>query len=251
MINFYIVSIFPQIIECYTSYGILSKAIKKGIVKVEPINPRDFCEKVDDVAYGGFPGMVLKPEPIFKAYHHILSKTKEKPFVIKTEPWGEKLNQTLISELKHHKSIIILCGRYEGMDHRTNKIVDLSISIGDFVLSGGELVALSIVDGVSRLLEGVLSDKQSIAEDSFTNRWLGYPVYTRPEVFEKEPIPWVLKTGNHELINWWSLWERISLTVKKRPDMIPKHLNEIENLFLKAVKLNLAFEEILAWKNKL
>ncbi len=251
MIDFYVISIFPQIIECYTNYGVLSKAIKKGVVKVNTVNPRDFHEKVDDIAYGGFPGMVLKPEPIFDAYKYILSKLEEKPLVIKGEPWGKKLNQNLLYQLKDKKNIIILCGRYEGMDERINSIVDLEVSLGDFILSGGEILALSIIDGVSRLLEGVLSDKESINQDSFSNRWLGYPIYTRPEDYEGYKIPWVLKTGNHKLIELWSLWERIKLTLKKRPDLIPADLNDIESLFLKAIKQNLSFEEIIFWKKKL
>ncbi len=251
MINFFVVSIFPEIIDCYTKFGILSKAIKQGIVKVHTLNPRNFHEKVDDTAYGGFPGMVLKPEPILASYRHILSITKEKPFVIKPEPWGKRIDQNILNYLKNKKNIIILCGRYEGMDKRIDTIVDLDLSVGDFILSSGEIVALSIIDGVSRLLEGVLSDSESLKQDSFSNRWLGYPVYTRPENFEGYRIPWVLKTGNHKLIELWSLWERIELTFKSRPDLIPKDLTELENLFLKAIKSNLSFEEVIQWHKKI
>jgi tRNA (guanine37-N1)-methyltransferase len=251
MINFFVVSIFPEIIECYTKFGILSKAIKQGFVSVHTVNPRNFYEKVDDTAYGGFPGMVLKPEPIVAAYEHVLSITSQKPFVIKPEPWGKTINQHILNNLKNKKNIIILCGRYEGMDKRIDNIVDLDISIGDFILSSGELVALSIIDGITRLLEGVLSDKESLEQDSFSNKWLGYPVYTRPEEFKGHKIPWVLKTGNHKLIELWSLWERIELTVKLRPDLIPKKITNIEKLFLEAIKTNLSFEEILGWNKKL
>lgn len=248
MIEFFVVSAFPDIINCYTKFGVLSKAIKQGLVKVSAVNPRDFYEKIDDAAYGGFPGMVLKPEPILASYEHILSITKEKPFVIKPEPWGKTIDQNLLFQLKAKKHIIILCGRYEGMDKRVDSMVDLDVSLGDFILSGGELVALTIIDGVSRLLEGVLSDEESLKQDSFSNRWLGYPVYTRPEDIKSHKIPWVLKTGNHRLINLWSLWERIELTFKKRPDLIPKDLTQTETLFLKAIKSNLSFEEMLMWK---
>lgn len=251
MINFFVVSIFPEIIECYTKFGILSKAIKQGSVSVHALNPRNFYEKVDDTAYGGFPGMVLKPEPIVAAYEHVLSIASEKPFVIKPEPWGKTINQRMLNNLKDKKNIIILCGRYEGMDKRVDNIVDLDVSIGDFILSSGELVALSIIDGIARLLEGVLSDKESLEQDSFSNKWLGYPVYTRPEEFKGYKIPWVLKTGNHKLIELWSLWERIELTIRLRPDLIPKKLTSIEELFLKAIKTNLSFEEMLGWNKKL
>ncbi len=250
MINFFVVSIFPEIIECYTKFGVLSKAIKQGIVKVNTVNPRSFYEKVDDTAYGGFPGMVLKPEPIMASYRHILSITEEKPFVIKPEPWGKRIDQSVFNDLKDKKNIIIFCGRYEGMDKRIDQIVDLDVSLGDFVLSSGEIVALTIIDGVSRLLEGVLSDRESLRQDSFSNKWLGYPVYTRPEEFEGHRIPWVLKTGDHKLIELWSLWERIELTLKSRPDLIPKNMSPLEELFLKAIKSNISFEEILLWNKK-
>lgn len=248
MINFYVISIFPEIINTYGKYGILSKAIKQNIVKLNTINPRDFYEKVDDVAYGGFPGMVLKPEPIYEAYKHVLSLTKTKPFVIKPEPWGKKLDQNLVKDIAMHEHILIICGRYEGIDERVNRIVDLEISLGDFILSGGEVVALSIIDAVSRLLEGVLSDENSLKEDSFTNKWLGYPVYTRPECYEGMCVPWVLKTGDHKLIKLWSLYERISLTLKKRPDIIPKHLTDLEYDIITYIECNLSFEEIAFWK---
>ncbi len=248
MINFYVVSIFPEIINIYTKYGILSKAIKQNVVKVNTINPRDFYEKVDDVAYGGFPGMVLKPEPIYEAYAHILYLTGKKPFVIKPEPWGKKIDQSLIRDIAKHENIVILCGRYEGIDERVNRLVDLEVSIGDFILSGGEIVSLSIIDAVSRLLEGVLSDENSLKEDSFTNRWLGYPVYTRPECYEDMCIPWILKTGDHNLIKLWALWERINLTLKKKTSAIPGCVTDIEYDIIKSIELNLSFEEMAFWK---
>jgi len=248
-LKFFIATIFPQIIECYASYGVVSRAVKKGLVEIKPLNLRDFADNprvVDDEPYGGFPGMVLKPEPIFRAYDYVVTNYG-KPYVLITEPWGEKITQKLFEELKEKGNIFIICGRYEGVDERVKRIVDKEVSLGDFVLSGGELPALVIVDGTTRLVEGVLSEPKSLEEDSFSERWLGYPVYTRPREYMGMKVPEILLSGKHKLIELWKLFKKIEQTYKRRPDLVPpeNELNELEKLILDYVKRGKTYEEFL------
>ena len=249
MLRFFVATIFPQIIDCYTSYGIVSKAIKRGLVEVHALNLRNFADnprEVDDVPYGGFPGMVLKPEPIFRAYDYVVENFG-KPYTVITEPWGERITQKTFEELKEKEKIFIICGRYEGVDERVKTLVDKELSLGDFILSGGELPALVLIDGTTRLVEGVLSEPQSLKEDSFSKRWLGYPVYTRPPVYRGWEVPKVLRSGNHKLIELWKLFKSIEQTLKKRPDLVPpeEELSELEKLILDYVKKGKTFEEFL------
>ncbi len=248
MIHFFILTLFPSVIECYCSVGIVNQAIKKGKVTISTLNLRDFAPKgqVDDEAYGGFPGMVIKPEPIFEAYESIVSEYG-KPYVLITEPWGRKIDQKFLEELKCKKTIAIICGRYEGIDERVKKIVNEEVSLGDFILSGGELVALTLIEGISRLIPSVLSDPESLKEDSFKSRWLGYPVYTRPREYKGMKVPQILLSGNHRLIELWKLWHRIENTLKKRPQLVPQDLNSLEEEIVNAIKKGFSFEE---WLNK-
>ncbi|WP_461829444.1 tRNA (guanosine(37)-N1)-methyltransferase TrmD [Aquifex sp.] len=243
-LSFFVLTIFPKIIECYTEYGIVRQAIKKGKLYVEAVDLRSFAPKgqVDDVPYGGLPGMVLKPEPIFEAYDYIV-KTYGKPYVLITEPWGRIVDQEYLKELSRKERILVICGRYEGVDERVKSIVDEEVSLGEFILSGGELVALVLIDGVARLLPGVLSEPQSLEEDSFSNRWLGYPVYTRPREYRGMKVPEELLSGNHRLIELWKLWHRIENTLKKRPDKLPKDLTETERDILNSILSGLSFKE--------
>jgi len=248
-LRFFVATIFPQIVECYTSYGIVHQAVKKGLVEVHPLNLRNFADnprEVDDEPYGGFPGMVLKPEPIFRAYDFVVENFG-KPFVVITEPWGERITQKTFEELKEKENIFIICGRYEGVDERVKTIVDKEVSLGDFILSGGELPALVLIDGTTRLIEGVLSEPRSLEEDSFSKRWLGYPVYTRPPVYRGLKVPDVLRSGNHKLIELWKLYKKIEQTFKRRPDLIPalKELSDVEKLILEYVKKGKSFEEFV------
>jgi tRNA (guanine37-N1)-methyltransferase len=246
--KFFVATIFPQIIECYCKYGIVRKAIEMGKISLEILNLRNFADnprQVDDEPYGGFAGMVLKPEPIFRAYEYIKEKYG-KPFVIITEPWGKKINQSLLKELKNKEKLFIICGRYEGVDERVKKIVDLEVSLGDFILSGGELVALALIDGITRLIEGVLSSPQSLKEDSFYNKWLGYPVYTRPREYKGLKVPEILLSGNHKLIELWKLFKRIENTYKKRPDLIKEEsLTPLEKEILQFIKEGKSFDEFI------
>ncbi len=249
MLEFYVLTIFPDIVECYTRYGIVHQAVKKGKLKVSAVDIRSFAPKgqVDDTAYGGFPGMVLKPEPIFSAYESIVQK-HGKPYVLITEPWGRKIDQRFLEGLVQREKIMVICGRYEGVDERVKSIVDEEVSLGDVILSGGELVALTIVDGTARLLPGVLNEPKSLKEDSYMGRWLGYPVYTRPRVFRGMEVPEVLLSGNHRLIELWKLWHRIENTLRKRPDLIPEDLTPEEEEIIRSIKKGMSFEEWLKLK---
>ncbi len=249
MLRFYVLTIFPCIVECYCDYGIVRQAIKKGKVSVEALDLRGFAPKgkVDDEAYGGVPGMVLKPEPIFRAYEHLLERGA-KPYVLITEPWGRRIDQGFVRDLLEKEEVLIICGRYEGVDERVKSIVNEEVSLGELVLSGGEIVALAIIDAVSRLVPGVLGEPKSIEEDSYQGRWLGYPVYTRPREFRGMEVPRVLLSGNHKVIELWKLWGRIENTLKKRPDMVPKDLDPLEEDMLRSIRRGISFEEWLRAK---
>jgi tRNA (guanine37-N1)-methyltransferase len=185
--------------------------------------------------------MVLKPEPIFLAYEDLVSKYG-KPYVIIPQPWGKVIDQRDLDRLSKLDSLLVICGRYEGIDERVSTLADEELSLGDFVLSGGELLGLVLLEGIARLLPGVLSDPQSIERDSF-RRWLGSPVYTRPAEFRGMKVPEVLLSGNHKMIELWELWHSIKRTLEKRPDLIPKDLTPLEEEMLRAIKENLSFEE--------
>ena len=255
MRNFFVFTIFPEFFECFKKVGIVSKAIKKGIINIEAINLRDFTtdkhKTVDDVVYGGGPGMLLKPEPIFRAYEYLINKG-HKPYVLITEPWGRKFNQDFAKELAKKEEILIICGRYEGVDERVKKIVDEEVSIGDFILSGGEPAAIVILDAVIRLIPNVVGDNESLKVDSFNNGLLGYPNYTRPFDFKGMKVPEILISGNHKLIEKWRRWESLKKTYLKRKDLLEKaNLSDEDLLMLDAIKENISFEEFLKRRKSL
>ncbi|MGC9120052.1 MAG: tRNA (guanosine(37)-N1)-methyltransferase TrmD [Sulfurihydrogenibium sp.] len=231
-LRFFVVTIFPDFFECFKNFGIVNKAIKLGKVQIQTINLRDFTEDkhrtVDDVVYGGGPGMLLKPEPIFKAYDYIKTVSKN-PYVIITEPWGRKFDQNFAKELSQKEDIVIICGRYEGVDERVKTIVDEEVSIGDFILSGGEPAATVIMDSTIRLLPDVLSEKESLTVDSFSDGLLGYPNYTRPPEFRGMKVPEVLMSGNHKLIALWRRFQQLKKTYEKRPDLLEKANLSVED----------------------
>jgi tRNA (guanine37-N1)-methyltransferase len=211
--------------DCFLQYGVVSRALKSKKVSVNVLNLRDFAldkhRTVDDVPYGGGPGMVLKPEPIFRAYDFI--SRERKPYVILTEPWGELFNQEMAKFLSEREDILIICGRYEGVDERVKEIVDLEVSIGDYVLTGGELPAMVIMDAVIRLCPGVLGSEESLKVDSFVDRGLlGYPNYTRPADFRGMKVPEVLLSGHHRKIEEWRKRESLRRTLLRRPEVIDK-----------------------------
>ena len=219
--KFDILTLFPEMFEP-VKQSIIGRATEKELLEINLINIRDFSKdkhkKVDDTPYGGGAGMVMMPDVVYDAYNSILDKEKAK--VIYLSPQGKVLNQKKVVELSKQEHIILLCGHYEGIDQRVlDEIVDEEISIGDYVLTGGELPAMVLVDSVSRYVEGVLKE-DSTKEESFTNNLLEYPQYTRPEVFHEKSVPEVLLSGHHENIKKWREEKSIEITKKKRPDLL-------------------------------
>ncbi len=222
-----IVTIFPEVFEPYINTSILSRAQTKGLVSLIIHNLRDFSfnkhHQVDDTPYGGGPGMVLKPEPVFRAVEQINKesiKIKDKRIILST-PQGKPFNQKTAQELSQHEQLIIICGRYEGIDERVAQgLVTDEISIGDYVLTGGELPALVILDAVARLISGVLGDDDSAQADSFSEGLLDYPHYTRPAEYNKMKVPEILLSGHHEKINQWRHYQALKRTYLRRPDLL-------------------------------
>ena len=213
-------TLFPEMFDALNQ-SIIGKAKEKNLIKINLINIRDFSKdkhkKVDDTPYGGGAGMVMKADVVYDAYKSVKDENAK---VIYMSPQGKTLNQAKVEELAKQEHLIILCGHYEGIDQRViDKIVDEEISIGDYVLTGGEIPAMVLIDAVSRYKEGVLS-KESIEEESFSNGLLEYPQYTRPEVFEDIKVPEVLLSGNHQNINKWRKEKSIEITRIKRPDLL-------------------------------
>ena len=222
--RFDVLTLFPEMFRTTLGDSIIGKACDKGIIEVNCVNIRDFSEvkhrKVDDYAYGGGVGMVMQPEPIYNAYKSL----DDKPFLIYMSPQGTPLTQSLASELSKKKHVAILCGHYEGVDERLlEEIVDLEVSIGDYVLTGGEIPAMALIDCVSRLVPGVLSDE---VQDSHYDGLLEYPQYTRPEVFMGKSVPEVLLSGHLENITAWKKRQSIMRTRLKRPDLYEKYASD-------------------------
>jgi tRNA (guanine37-N1)-methyltransferase len=222
--TFDIVTIFPAMIEQPLAAGILGRAIGGGVIDFKVRDLRDFTTDrhrvVDDEPYGGGPGMVLKPEPIFRALDSIEAARGGPLTVIMTSPQGTRFTQDEARRLSGVAHIVLLCGRYEGFDDRVRERVTEELSIGDYVLTGGELPALVVLDAVARLVPGVVGDEQSVAEDSFSRGLLDFPQYTRPAEFEALRVPEVLLSGNHAEIRRWRKREALSRTLSRRPDLL-------------------------------
>ena len=222
--KFDILTLFPEMFEPINQ-SILGRAQEKNIIDINVINIRDFSEnkhkKVDDTPYGGGAGMVIMPDVVYRAYNSIDNIENAK--VIYMSPQGQTLNQAKVESLAKEDHLIILCGHYEGIDQRVlDKIVDEEISIGDYVLTGGEIPAMALIDSVSRYVDGVLTG-ESIKEESFSQGLLEYPQYTRPEVFEGVKVPEILLSGHHENIDKWRKEQSIHITEKKRPDLLKNY----------------------------
>ena len=218
--KFDVLTLFPEMFESL-KYSIIGRAVENDLININLINIRDFSKdkhkKVDDTPYGGGAGMVIRPDVIYDAYNSVKSENSK---VIYMSPQGKTLNQKKVENLSKENHLIILCGHYEGIDQRViDKIVDEEISIGDYVLTGGEIPAMVLIDSVSRYAEGVIS-QESIEEESFANGLLEYPQYTRPEIFEGEKVPEVLLSGNHQNIAKWRKEEALRITKIKRPDLL-------------------------------
>ena len=218
--KFDVLTLFPEMFEPL-KHSIIERASKQNLININLINIRDFSKdkhkKVDDTPYGGGAGMVMRADVVYDAYKSVKD---EKSKVIFLSPQGKKLNQAKVQELSKEEHLILLCGHYEGVDQRVlDEIVDEEISIGDYVLTGGEIPAMVLIDSVSRYIEGVISS-ESTNEESFSNNLLEYPQYTRPEVFNGVQVPEILKSGHHENINKWRRAESLKNTYKKRPELL-------------------------------
>lgn len=228
--KFHVLTLFPEMFSGVLHDSMLGRAEKKNIIEFNIVNIRDFaCNKhnrVDDYPYGGGRGMVMQAEPIYKAYESICNDIGEKPYVIYMSPKGTVFSQGKAVELSLKENLLILCGHYEGVDQRIiDEIVDEEISIGDYVLTGGEIPAMAVIDSVSRMVEGVLSNEDSFTDESHYSGLLEYPHYTRPPVFMGREVPEVLLSGNHSLIEKWRMEKSLEETKKKRPDMLEKYKN--------------------------
>lgn len=225
--QFDVLTLFPEMFNILNE-SIIGRAKEKGLINVNLINIRDFSKnkhkKVDDTPYGGGAGMVIQPDVVYDAYKSAITNNEksEKIRVIYMSPQGKKLDQQKVEELSKQERLILLCGHYEGIDQRVlDSIVDEEISIGDYVLTGGELPAMVLIDSVSRYVEGVLKDG-STTEESFSQGLLEYPQYTRPEIFEGQQVPEVLRSGNHQMIDKWRREQSLKKTLEKRPDLLEK-----------------------------
>ena len=228
-----VLTLFPEMFESPLGHSILKRARDAGVVDIVLTNIRDFTtdkyKKVDDKPYGGGPGMVMMPQPLFDCFEHVQNLSDQKPRIILLTPQGQKFNQQKAIELSSEKRIVLIAGRYEGFDERIRTGLNAEqISIGDYVLSGGELPAMVVIDSVVRLLEGALGDEDSPKDDSFSNGLLEYPQYTRPEVFRDMKVPDILLSGDHAKIQSWRKSQALERTKKQRPDLIKSQKNEKE-----------------------
>ena len=225
--RFDVLTIFPDYLKGPISIGLLGKALHKSLIEINLVNIRDFASdphhRTDDEIYGGGAGMVMKPEPIAAALDHVFLKYPSKPHAIYLSPQGNPLTQPKVKELSQYSNLVLLCGRYEGVDARViDGYVDEEISIGDYVLMGGEVAALVMIECVARYVPGVVGKSESVANESFENNRLESPNFTRPRVFQGREVPSVLTSGDHKKIENWRKQEAISKTLRNRPDLLEK-----------------------------
>ena len=245
--NFYIMTLFPDMVMGGLSESITKRAMDNGIINVETVNIRDFANNkyghVDDYTYGGGAGMLMQAAPVYDAYQSIVNKSAngKKKRVLYMTPQGTPFNQKMAEEFSKEEDLVILCGHYEGIDERVlEMIVTDNVSIGDFVLTGGELPAMMIVDAVSRLVPGVLGSDESAVYESFYDGLLEYPQYTRPEEFMGKKVPDVLLSGHHKNIAAWRKEQSLLRTKERRPDLYEKYISNPDNLaVLKKQKIHL------------
>ncbi len=223
--HFYIMTLFPEMIENGMKDSVIGRAVKNGLITVDAVNIRDYStdkhKHVDDYPYGGGAGMVMQPGPIYDCYMDMTKDMPGKPRVIYMTPQGSVFSQEKAQELSKEESLIFLCGHYEGVDERIlEEIVTDNLSIGDYVLTGGELPAMVMMDAIARLIPGVLGSSESAPHDSFQDGLLEYPQYTRPEVFKDRPVPEVLLSGHHANIEKWRRQQSLKRTFERRPDLL-------------------------------
>lgn len=227
MLRFDILTLFPDMFMGPFDESIINRATRKKLIEIKVHNLRDHTHDVhrtvDDTPFGGGPGMILKAEPLFEAMSTISSDNSDQTKVIALTPTGKKLSQLMVRELAQESHLVLVCGRYEGFDERfLDGAVDLEISVGDFVVSGGELPAMMMVDAISRQVTGVLGSPESLEEESFNEAGLlEYPQYTRPAIFNNQQVPDVLLSGDHERIRIWRRYKSLQRTIERRPDLLP------------------------------
>lgn len=232
-LELYVITAFPKIFKPVFEVGVVGRAIAKGVCRLELIDLREYGigkrKQIDDTPYGGGPGMVLKPEPIFRAVRNIFAGNKgDMDMVILLSASGVKLNQEMLSRFSSLRRIVLICGRYEGVDERVAEyLADMEVSLGDFVLTGGEVPAFAIIDGTVRLLEGTLGDSESLRDESFVKGMLDYPHYTRPSDFEGIKVPDVLISGNHGEISAFRLEKALEKTKINRPDLLESRKGDV------------------------
>ena len=234
-----VLTLFPELFDTFENYSIVGRTIEKGLFSLNKVDIRDFSKdkhkRVDDYSFGGGPGMVMRPEPIYDALSNVKS---EDSIVIYLSPQGKTYNQELAKSLSKEKHLILLCGHYEGIDNRIiDNYVDLEISIGDYVLTGGEIPAMVLIESIIRLLPGALSGEESYVNESHYNGLLEYPQYTRPRTFHDFNVPEILLSGDHKKIEEWRKYKSLETTYIKRPDLLKKrNLTEMEMEILKIIE---------------
>lgn len=227
--NFHVLTLFPEMIEQGMHTSIIGRAIAGGYLSIDAINIRDYAfnkhQKVDDYPYGGGAGMLMQAEPVYLAYESVQKKLGYRPRVVYLTPQGEVFHQTMAKELAKEKDLVFLCGHYEGIDERVlDEIVTDYVSIGDYVLTGGELPAMVMMDSISRMVPGVLSNQESGETESFAGNLLEYPQYSRPEEWHGQKVPPVLLSGHHANIEAWRREQSVLRTAKRRPDLLKKQI---------------------------
>lgn len=230
MMNYHVMTLFPELIEDTMRHSITGRALEKHLINLNTVNIRDYATNktghVDDYIYGGGSGMLIQAEPVWLCYMDLIKSISSKPKVLYMSPRGKTFNQEMANNLAAEEDIIFLCGHYEGIDERAIELIGpVYVSIGDFILTGGELPALLMMDAITRQIDGVLGNEESAPNDSFYNGLLEYPQYTRPAVYEGLEVPEILKSGNHKLIEEYRLAESLEITRKYRPDLYDKYIN--------------------------
>ena len=240
--NYHVLTLFPEMIEQGLHTSIIGRAMEKGLLSLDAVNIRDFStdkhKRVDDYIYGGGAGLLMQAEPVYQAYLSVKEKIGKAPRVIYMTPQGQVFHQKLAEELAQEEDLVFLCGHYEGIDERVlEEIVTDNVSIGDYVLTGGELPAMVMIDAISRHVPGVLNNEDSAGEDSFSNQLLEYPQYSRPEVWHDKQVPPVLLSGHHGKVDAWRREQSLLRTFQRRPELLEQaDLSEQDWKFLERLR---------------
>ncbi len=248
--NFYVMTLFPEMIENGMNTSITGRAIAKGLLSLETVNIRDFSEtgngRIDDYPYGGGAGMVMQAEPVCRAYEDLVEKIGARPRLVYLTPQGKVFNQAMAEDLAQEEKLIFLCGHYEGIDERVlEEIATDFVSIGDYVLTGGELPAMVMMDSISRMVPGVLSNQESGQFESFQGNLLEYPQYSRPAVWRGKEVPEVLLSGHHGNVDRWRRDQSIIRTLRSRPELLHKvEFDKKDRKFLRALIADEAEEKL-------